>query len=50
LELGDTPQKQAAGKMTEDGFSSKTASLFAGQRALAGFLADLWKEEKRPRK
>jgi hypothetical protein len=37
-------------KLTEDGFQSKTAAQIAGQRALAGFLSDLSKEEKRPRK
>jgi hypothetical protein len=37
-------------KMTGDGFQSDTASQFAGKQALAEFLADLSKEEKRPRK
>jgi hypothetical protein len=37
-------------KMTGDGFQSKTAAQIAGQRALAGFLSDLSKEEKRPHK
>jgi hypothetical protein len=34
-------------KMTEDGFQSKMAAEFAGKRALADFLSDLSKEEKR---
>ena len=37
-------------KMTGDGFQSDTAAKFAGKRALADFLSDLSKEEKRPRK
>jgi hypothetical protein len=37
-------------KMTGDGFQSDTAAQFAGKQALAEFLADLSKEEKRPRK
>jgi len=38
-------------KMTGDGFQSDTAAQFAGKQALADFLADLSKEEKRlPRK
>jgi hypothetical protein len=37
-------------KMTGDGFQSETAAQFAGKQALAEFLADLSKEEKRPRK
>jgi hypothetical protein len=38
-------------KMTEDGYQSDVAAQFAGKRALAEFLADLLKEEKRlPRK
>ncbi|MHB8270231.1 hypothetical protein [Bradyrhizobium sp.] len=37
-------------KMIGDGFQSEMAALFAGQRALANFLADLAKEEKRPSK
>ena len=36
-------------KMTGDGFQSDTAAQFAGKQALAEFLADLSKEEKRPR-
>ena len=34
-------------KMTADGFQSETAAQFAGKRALADFLFDLLKEEKR---
>jgi hypothetical protein len=34
-------------KMTGDGFQSDTAAQFAGKQALADFLADLSKEEKR---
>jgi hypothetical protein len=34
-------------KMTEDGFQSDTAARFAGRQALADFLSDLLKEEKR---
>jgi hypothetical protein len=37
-------------KMTGDGFQSETAAQFAGKNALVEFLADLTKEEKRPRK
>ena len=37
-------------KMTGDGFQSDMAAKFAGKRALADFLSDLSKEEKRPRK
>lgn len=37
-------------KMTGDGFQSDTAAQFSGKQALAEFLADLSKEEKRPRK
>jgi hypothetical protein len=37
-------------KMTGDGFQSDTAAQFAGKQALAEFLADLSKEEKRPRR
>ena len=37
-------------KMTGDGFQSEMAAQFAGKNALAEFLADLSKEEKRPRK
>ena len=36
-------------KMTGDGFQSEMAAQFAGKNALAEFLADLSKEEKRPR-
>ena len=36
-------------KMTGDGFQSDTAAQFAGKQALAEFLAELSKEEKRPR-
>ncbi len=34
-------------KMIEDGYQSETAAQFAGKRALAEFLSDLLKEEKR---
>jgi hypothetical protein len=37
-------------KMTGDGFQSDQAAQFAGKKALADFLSDLSKEEKRPRK
>jgi len=37
-------------KMTADGYQSDTAARFAGNQALAEFLTDLSKEEKRPRK
>jgi hypothetical protein len=37
-------------KMAGDGYQSDTAAQFAGKRALAEFLADLSKEEKRLRK
>jgi hypothetical protein len=37
-------------KMTGDGYQSDTAAQFAGNQALADFLSDLSKEEKRPRK
>ena len=37
-------------KMTEDGFQSEMAAQFAGKRALADFLSDLTKEDKRPPK
>jgi hypothetical protein len=37
-------------RMTGDGFQSDTAAQFAGKQALAEFLAELSKEEKRPRK
>jgi hypothetical protein len=38
-------------KMTGDGYQSDTAAQFAGKQALAEFLAELLKEEKRlPRK
>jgi hypothetical protein len=37
-------------KMTGDGYQSDTAAQFAGNQALAEFLADLSIEEKRPRK
>jgi hypothetical protein len=37
-------------KMTGDGYQSDTAAQFAGKQALAEFLADLSKEEKRPLK
>ena len=34
-------------KMTGDGYQSGTAAQFAGKQALADFLLDLAKEEKR---
>jgi len=37
-------------KMTGDGYQSDAAAQFAGKQALTEFLADLLKEEKRPRK
>jgi hypothetical protein len=38
-------------KMTTDGFRSDSAAQFAGNKALADFLSDLAKEDKRlPRK
>jgi hypothetical protein len=37
-------------KMTGDGFRSDTAARSAGKQALADFLSDLLREEKRPRK
>jgi hypothetical protein len=37
-------------KMTEDGFQSDGAAQFAGKQALADFLSDLAKEEKRQSK
>jgi hypothetical protein len=37
-------------KMTGDGFQSDMAAHFAGRQALANFLLDLAKEEKRTRK
>ncbi|MHB8270865.1 hypothetical protein [Bradyrhizobium sp.] len=37
-------------KMTGDGYQWDTAAQFAGKQALAVFLADLAKEEKRPSK
>jgi Protein of unknown function (DUF3622) len=37
-------------KMTGDGFQSDAAAQFAGKQALAEFLADLSKEEKRLQK
>ena len=37
-------------KMVGDGYQSDSAAQFAGRQALADFLADLAKEEKRPRK
>jgi len=36
-------------KMTGDGYQSDTAAQFAGKRALADFLIELSKEEKRSR-
>ena len=37
-------------KMTADGFQSDSAAQFAGKKALADFLSDLAKEDKRPPK
>ena len=37
-------------KMTGDGFQSDSAAQFAGKKALADFLSDLAKEDKRPLK
>jgi hypothetical protein len=37
-------------KMTADGFQSDLAAQFAGNKALADFLSDLAKEDKRPPK
>jgi hypothetical protein len=37
-------------KMAGDGYQSDTAAQFAGKQALAVFLTDLAKEEKRPSK
>jgi Protein of unknown function (DUF3622) len=37
-------------KMMADGFQSESAAQFAGKKALADFLLDLAKEEKRSRK
>jgi hypothetical protein len=37
-------------KMAGDGYQSDAAAQFAGKQALAEFLVDLSKEEKRPRK
>jgi hypothetical protein len=37
-------------KMTTDGFQSEMAAQFAGKRALADFLSDLAKEDKRAAK
>ena len=37
-------------KMTGGGYQSEAAAQFAGKQALAEFLADLLKEEKRSRK
>jgi hypothetical protein len=34
-------------KMTADGFQSDSAAQFAGKKALADFLSDLAKEDKR---
>jgi hypothetical protein len=51
MELGDTPQSKPLGiKMTRDGLQSEMAAQFAGKQALAEFLAELSKEETRPRK
>ena len=37
-------------KMTGEGYQSDAAAQFAGKQALAEFLVDLLKEEKRPGK
>ena len=37
-------------KMTADGYQSDSAAQFAGKKALADFLSDLAKEDKRPPK
>jgi len=37
-------------KMAGDGLQSEMAAQFAGKQALSEFLAELSKEEKRPRK
>jgi hypothetical protein len=37
-------------RLMADGFQSESAAQFAGQRALADFLSDLAKEERRSRK
>jgi hypothetical protein len=37
-------------KLIEHGFQSETAAKFAGKRALADFLSELSKEERRIRK
>ena len=37
-------------KVTGDGYQSDTAAQFAGKQALAEFLAELSKEERRPRR
>ena len=37
-------------KMVGDGYQSESAAQFAARQALADFLLDLAKEEKRPRK
>ncbi|MBR1147952.1 DUF3622 domain-containing protein [Bradyrhizobium sp. AUGA SZCCT0431] len=37
-------------KMTVDGFQSDSAAQFSGKKALADFLSDLAKEDKRPLK
>jgi hypothetical protein len=37
-------------KMTGEGYQSDTTAQFAGKQALAVFLTDLAKEEKRPSK
>jgi hypothetical protein len=36
--------------MTADGYQSDSAAQFAGKKALADFLSDLAKEDKRPPK
>jgi hypothetical protein len=36
--------------MTGEGYQSDSAAQFAGKQALADFLSDLSKEEKRPSK
>jgi hypothetical protein len=51
VDLGIHRKSQPLGiKMTGDGFQSESAAEFAGKKALADFLSDLAKEDKRPLK
>jgi hypothetical protein len=51
LELGDTPQEQTVGhKDDRRRITIRDGPQFAGKQALAEFLAELLKEEKRPGK